>query len=126
MNADVNASAAIASSKLAATEIHLFIPHNSKLADITHADTNKHTLDLATALSETRDIVAVQIYGLRQTGSGNFLVYPNEGTYYTYAGHGFYYTFMAILADGENRLQYALDVASDDWDLYCMGYVVKA
>lgn len=30
-----------------------------------------------------------------------------------------------VIADGTQRLQYSLVVANDDYDLYCLGYVVE-
>lgn len=110
------------------------VPYNAKIADITHADTNLHTLVLANvggtgAISgETRKIIMIQIRGQRMAGTGVMYAYPNEGTNgltvggaapYGVGGH-----IVIILADSQ-RLQYALSVASDDFDLYCYGYVVE-
>jgi len=104
----------------------IWVAYNGKIADITHADTNKHTLDLAAALSESRKIVAVMVFPLRISGSGNMLIYPNEGTTgQSTGGTTQYMRGLAILAEGTNRLQYALDTANDDWDLYCFGYIVE-
>ena len=104
-----------------------FVPYNAKIADITHADTNKHTLDLATALSETRKIVAVNLSGTRIAGTGYFDVYPNEGTYYVELGaYNAYSRGYHAIANGTQRIQYRLSVANDDYDIYCFGYVVEA
>lgn len=102
-----------------------FIPYNGKIADITHADTAKHTLDLEAALTETRKIIALTLSANRSAGAGDLRCYPNEGTidmplqYTTRFG-------TCIIADGTQRLEYALTVANDDFDLYCLGYVVEA
>lgn len=106
----------------------IYVPYNGKIADITHADTNKHFLDLATALSETRQIIMIQINADRQAGSGYMYVYPNEGANGVNTGDwtppaG--YQECVIIAAGTNRLQYALGVANDDFDVFCYGYVVE-
>jgi len=103
----------------------IFVPYNGKIADITHADTNKHTLDLATALSETRKIIEVELATNRIAGTGTFYPYPNEGATRSeiispYRGDG------VVIANATQRLQYSLSAANDDWDLYCLGYVVEA
>ena len=104
------------------------VPKNAKIADITHADTNKHTLDLAAALSETRKIISVLIGPQRIGGTGFFRMYPNEGAMglpnWAYGGSSMFYNI--IIADATNRLQYDLSVANDDFDVYCYGYVVEA
>ena len=105
----------------------IFVPYNGKIADITEADTNRHTLDLATALNETRKIVAVNVSGTRITGTGYFHVYPNEGTHYFELGvWNTYPRGYCAIANGTQRLQYKLSVANDDYDIYCFGYVVEA
>ena len=101
----------------------IFVPYNAKIADITESDTNKHTLDLETALSETRKIVVVMLYGQRISGTGDLHSYPNEGADPQWVGHGLG-ADGHVIKDGTQRLQYAQTVANDDWDLYCMGYIV--
>lgn len=102
------------------------VPRNTKIAVITHADTAKHFLDLAVALSETRKIISVDINVQRTIGTGNFGMYPNESvtqgaaiTYLSYLQH-------VVIADGTQRLQYSLSVVNDSFDVYCFGYVVEA
>ena len=103
----------------------IFVPYNNKIADITHADTQKHTLDLAAALSETRNIVVVHLGATRISGTGQFTIYPNEGTYNLIPAWPVANSEVwAILKNATNRLQYNLNVINDDWDLYCFGYVV--
>ena len=105
---------------------HYFIPYNGKIADITHADTNKHTLDLETALSETRKIIAVILVAERIAGAGELYAYPNEGAGYCDLDlWGVYNQQNIIIKDASQRLQYSLSVANDDFDLYCRGYVVE-
>lgn len=104
----------------------IFVPYNGKIADITHADTNKHTLDLQTALSETREIVAIIPWATRISGSGGFYMFPNEGTQEVNSTGDTAKQCFIVIKDGTNRIQYLLSVANDDWDLYCLGYVVEA
>jgi hypothetical protein len=47
--------------------MYIIVPYNGKIVDITHPDTNKHTLDLAAALGETRKIIAVNVVPSRIT-----------------------------------------------------------
>jgi hypothetical protein len=104
----------------------LFVPYNGKIADITHADTNQHLLDLAAALSEARKIISVLVGFDRMAGTGAILLYPNEG-----ANSSTWMTSrmnppMTVIKNESNRLPYSLTVANDDWDVYCFGYVVEA
>lgn len=101
-----------------------FIPYNAKIADITHADVLKHFLDLAAALPETRKIIAIIIGVTRVAGTGYIRVYPNEGVRHDFMTHDAV-SLTVVIADGTQRLQYNLTVANDDFDLYCLGYVVE-
>lgn len=109
----------------------IFVPYNGKIADITHADTLTHTLDLAAALSETRKIIAVVVSAVRIAGTESLYAFPNEGawcnqiTTVTWADV-IANTVLIIIANNTNRLQYRLSLANDDFDLYCFGYVVEA
>lgn len=116
INGDLNVTGTI-------TTTNIYVPYNAKIADINEVDTNLHTLDLATALSESRNITAVIISHTRIAGTGNLQVYPNEGSRYLnvdWASAG----TTVVLAAGTNRLQYKQSVANDDFDLYCLGYIV--
>ncbi len=104
----------------------IIVPYNDKIADITHADTNKHFLDLAAALSETRKIISIKVAHKRIAGTGKIYFYPNEGTDLVITSSGDASTDRnVIIADGTNRIQYRLFVANDDFDLYFYGYVVE-
>jgi hypothetical protein len=102
----------------------LFVPFNGKIADITHADTNKHTLDLAAALGETRKIISIFFKGNRIAGTGYFNTFPNEGVTELVWATGGAGCIAYILKDNTQEMQYVLTVANDDWDIYCYGYVV--
>jgi hypothetical protein len=105
----------------------IVVPYNAKIADINVSDTNKHTINLATNLTETRNIVSIIVRPIRQGGANSFLCYPNEGTTYTGSnGDDPQHAFIVVLAAGTNRLQYSLGEANTDWDIYCLGYVVEA
>ena len=112
-------------------KIPLFVPYNGKIADITHADTGKHTLTLANAAGtgaiagERRKIIGAILLGNRQAGTGEFYIYPNEGSSYLHCTWALYGKLI-IIADGTQRVQYSLTVAGDDFDFYCYGYVVEA
>jgi hypothetical protein len=108
----------------------LFVPLNAKIADITHADTLKHTLTLANGAGtgaiagETRKIIAVHLSAWRMGGTGFFETYPNEGAQFQTILWDTSWGYQAI-ANGTQRIQYNLSVANDDWDVYCFGYVVE-
>ena len=113
--------------------IQLFVPYNAKIADITHADTNLHTLTLANGAGtgaiagETRKIIGVIVTTVRAAGTGFFRVFPNEGANHANPNAVVnYLQGLIIIANGTQRLQYNLSVINDDWDLYCLGYVVEA
>ena len=102
----------------------IIVPYNADIVHITHADTNKHTLNLATLLPETRKIIAVNVAVDTVSGSGNFYVYPNEGDNAVNLlniprANGF-----IVIKDGTNRLQYSLGAINDSVYFYCYGYVV--
>jgi len=97
-----------------------FTPYNDKVADITHADTNKHTITLE-ALGLPSNAIVLLLTAKRITGTGSLRGYPNEGTNDLYLGIG---TAQAgiVFAIINERLQYDLTVANDNWDLFCMGF----
>ena len=109
-----------------------FVPYNGKIADITHADTNQHTLALANTggtgaiAGETRKIIAAMFRGIRIAGSGVMYGYPNSDLVDFVAMSPSASCPIIIIADGSQTLTYSLTVANDDFDLYCMGYVVEA
>lgn len=107
-------------------QIEILVPYNGKIFDISEADTSTHTTtSLKTALSETREIVAVLLRGDRMGGSGNLLVYPNEGSDDCLIAPASYGPYTIVIAAGSDRFQYSLSNANDDFDVHCFGYVVK-
>ena len=103
----------------------VFVPYNSKIADVTHPDTNKHTIDLATALPETRTIIGVIVAAQRISGTGYLSGYANESTQWTSISGVWSSSVFIGIAAATNRLQYSQGVADDDFDLYCLGYFVE-
>jgi len=100
-----------------------FYGHNEKIViGLTEADTLKHYLDLSPWVP--KNTVAIIMIARRASGTGRFKVYPNEGP-------------EAIIPDNRDscdanivaiknqRLQYALTVANDVWDIYLYGYFVE-
>lgn len=101
------------------------VSYNGVIGNITHADVNKHTLDLAAALSETRKIISISISANRTAGTGEFYAFPNEGV--TGGNSAFPYIWgKCVISNGTQRLQYNLSVANDVFSLYCFGYIVEA
>lgn len=111
----------------------IIVPYNGLIATLTHADTNKHTLDLPTAataiaplLGETRKIIAINLGNLRTVGVGSLFYYPNEGTNNLNLGWVGFFTGYVVINDGTQRFQYALENANETFALYCFGYVVES
>lgn len=109
----------------------IIVPKNDKIADIKEADTNKYYLTLANAggtgaiAGETRKIIAVSVRVDRAAGTGMLNFFPKEGVNSSGQTLNFMYSPI-IIADGTQRLQYSQTVANDDFDLYCLGYVVES
>ena len=103
----------------------VFVPLNAKIADISEADTDKHTLNLETALGETRKIIGIIYIPVRTTGTGLLYIYPNEGAETLVAG-SWSAAQLCLIKDGTQRLQYQQSVANDVWRIYCFGYIVEA
>lgn len=99
-----------------------FIGTNEKIADITEADINKHTVDISAYVPA--NCVAIVISARRVSGTGNILFFPNEGAQaITDATPGYLTT--DVIAIVSQRLQYNLSVANDDFDLYMFGYFTE-
>lgn len=102
------------------TTVLNFTPYNGKIADITEADTNKHTFDISAYVPA--NCLAIIIACVRMAGTGSLFFYPNEETNYV-LGNGRTQQFtIAIITQ---RLQYSLNVANDDFDLYMFGYFTE-
>lgn len=102
----------------------VFVPMSAKIADINETDTDYHTLDLQTALSETRTIVSIVASASRIGGSGNIGFYANSGTTAVYWSA--YLQPACVVSIADNELKYSLQTANDDFDVYCFGYTVIA
>lgn len=104
-------------------QIH-FTPFNDKVADITEADINLHTITLATLGFPLNTRILI-LGSVRVAGTGVFRVYPNEGGTALQIGGGAVERGKPIGIINE-RLQYNLTVINDDWDLYCWGYWIES
>lgn len=102
----------------------IFVPVNLKILDINESDTSPHIVNISTPLSETRKILAITLMGNRVGGTGSLRVYPNEGSQYSTIS-SMTTLHLHFIKEGLQRLQYSQSVASDDWDVYCFGYVVE-
>jgi len=90
---------------------------NVNIADVTESDTAKHTVDISAYVPE--NCVAIIVQGQRISGTGSLHTYSNEGSLPTYINTVFYQPTIAIL---NQRIQYRLTVANDDFDIYMLGY----
>jgi len=93
----------------------------SKIADITHADVNEHTLTPA-ALGLPANTVAILMKADRIVGTGNLNVRT--------VAAGAAMTFingdeMFWPVDNTGVFRYSLSVANDDWDIGCYGYMTQ-
>jgi len=102
--------------------VQSFVSMNAKIADISEADTNKHLITLI-AMGLPANAKVILLGAKRISGTGALDVFPDEGTEATRVGDSanMYGKNFAIGVTDE-RLQYALTVANDDFDLYCLGY----
>jgi len=99
-----------------------FFGHNEKIVTgLTEADTAKHYLDLSSWVP--KNTVAVIVHMIRTSGTGWVNAYPNEGVTALPLGLGGEYC--QIIAIKNQRLQYALTVVNDVFDVYLFGYFVE-
>jgi len=95
----------------------------TKIADITHADTDPHTLDLSTIVPP--ETLALYIMAERISGSGSLSGLPNNiGSKYVRIGNT-NTSSPLIISIKDQTLPYKLTAANDDWDLYLLGYFVQ-
>lgn len=104
----------------------IFIPYNALISTLTHQDTARHLLNLETALSETRKIIAILLLSTKTAGSGDLFLYPNEGNAYVSTGYQTWTYGTIIIADSTQRLQYSFQTSGATFDLFCIGYVVQS
>ena len=96
------------------------VPASGKIYDITHADTNEHSVALPAGYpANTKAII---IRGVRVTGTGSFIMISTSGQSayswnFSQGGSGVWMR----AADG--LFYYSLSVANDDWDIHAIGYV---
>ena len=105
------------------------VPATGKIADITHADTDEHSLTLAqlnavyagTFPENTR---VIYVGGTKIAGTGTLNLHSVSGqkgvTIVTSTAAYFYAVLWYRAADG--LFYYSQTVANDDWDVYALGY----
>jgi len=99
-----------------------FFGHNEKIiTGLTEPDTNKHYLDLSKWIP--KDTVAIIIGVNRTSGTGRLRVFPNEGSHYLLLNPATEHT--KTVAIKNRRLQYALSIANDVFDVFLWGYFVE-
>ena len=95
------------------------VPLSGKIMDITHADTNEHSVALPTGYPANTKILIVMPQ--RVAGTGFFKALSTTGSashWYTASGEG---CVWIRAADGTFR--YILTVANDDWDIHAVGRI---
>lgn len=95
-------------------------PTSGKIYDITHADTNEHSVSLPTGYPANTKLLIIS--GQRMSGSGNLQLRSTSGvaeSRWTVAPdrEGVW----PRAADGE--FYYKLTAANDDWDIYVLAYI---
>ena len=93
----------------------------SKIADITHADTDEHTIT-PTALGLPENVVAIYCDFYRDSGSGSFAILTTTGGQQYSVSSG---TDSMWWKDDTGVFRYKLSAANDDWDIFCFGYFTK-
>ena len=94
------------------------VPLSGKIADITHADTNEHSMALPTGYPANTKAIFIHPY--RAAGTGQFrtnmvsgqdgpVIASNSGGAWIRATDGLFY--------------YKLTIANDDWDIYADGRI---
>lgn len=103
----------------------IYVGYNGKIASFQRTDTSLFYINLTEALDDERTIIAINVRGVRVSGSGGLYTYPNEGVYPLAIGHSSFSSWI-IIKYGTNRLPLYQSVANDSWDVYCYGYVIEA
>lgn len=93
----------------------------AKIADITHADTDEHTLTTS-ALGLPSNVVAIYCTFTRISGSGTFRPVTAAAGQRMTVGSGFSALWPI---DDTGVFRYALGAANDDWDIFCHAYITQ-
>lgn len=90
----------------------------SKIADITHADTNEHTISLS-SLGLPDNVIAILCYFVRFGGTGTFNCRTEpSGALYVVS----HLQTALWMVGNTGELIYRLSVAGDDWDIQGFAY----
>lgn len=99
------------------------VPQSAKIADITEADTNPHTITLD-SLGLPANCVALFLNSQRIAGTGYLNIYPASAALPIRLPSSNYQPPVFIpVVDGE--LKYALTVINDDFDVYIFGFITQ-
>lgn len=97
------------------------VPKGTKIADITHADTNEHS-KTASDFGLPSNTVAIAIFCIRIGGSGVFQVRSiSAGSNMDIQTSNVGVWFRAV----DGNFYYRLNTSGDDWDIYAIGYFVE-
>lgn len=94
-----------------------------KIADLTHPDSNAHTVDISAHVPEGCFLILVR--GARQSGTGNLTAYPNSTAAYTIDIDNQSQKNMSVVPIVNQELKYHLSVANDDYDVWMWGFWYK-
>jgi len=90
----------------------------TKIYDITHSDTDAHSVDLPVGYPENTVALIVSVI---RAGTGNLHLRPAAlGTNMILGQNGW---GMWLRSPADGKFHYALGTADDDWDVYSVGYI---
>lgn len=105
--------------KLRPAHVKFYRYVTAKVADITHADLNEHSVDLSAFVGSNGCAILVRTQRVAGTGTFNVLSNTGDAIPYAYSQNGSH--LVAPVTNGV--LYYKLSVINDDWDLYLGGYM---
>ena len=103
-----------------------FVRCAQKIADITEADVNKHTITMD-AMGLPMNTIKIQVSMIRIAGTGIMVFYPYNSALGIKPDNSSSVTTLRPREIGieHGELVYNLTVANDDFDIYCTGYATQ-
>ena len=100
-------------------QVARIVPASGQIYDITHADTNEHSVALPTGYPANTRAILVRTDRVGGTGSFRMRSVSGAATYITTApgAHGLW------IRASDGLFWYSLQTASDDWDIFANGYI---
>jgi len=89
-----------------------------KIYDITHADTDPHSVNLPASCPANTSALVVTV---QRTGSGNLYLRSGSLGCNMILGQNGWGLWLRSITDG--KFHYGLGTANDDWDVYLIGYI---